>query len=52
MSETRNLELQTQVLGLTHGLNRLTRWLILLTIVLVVLGVATLVVQLVNTPAG
>jgi hypothetical protein len=52
MSETRNLELQTQVLGLTNGLNRLTRWLILLTIVLVVLGVATLVVQLVNTPAG
>lgn len=52
MSETRNLELQTQVLGLTNGLNRLTRWLILLTIVLVVLGVATLVVQVVNTPAG
>ena len=52
MSETRNLELQTQVLGLTNGLSRLTRWLTVLTIVLVVLGVATLVVQLVNTPAG
>lgn len=47
MSETRNLELQTQVLGLTNGLNRLTKWLIVLTIVLVALGVATLVVQLV-----
>lgn len=46
MSETRNLELQTQVLGLTNSLNGLTKWLIILTIVLVALGVATLVVQL------
>ena len=51
MSETRNLELQTQVLGLTNRLNGLTKWLIVLTVVLVILGVAALVVQVVNTPA-
>ena len=51
MSETRNLELQTQVLGLTDRLNGLTKWLIVLTVVLVILGVAALVVQVVNTPA-
>jgi hypothetical protein len=45
MSDTRNLELQTQVLGRTNGLNRLTKWLIYLTVVLVILGVATLVIQ-------
>lgn len=45
MSDARNLELQTRVLDLTDGLNRLTKWLIFLTIVLVVLGVATLVIQ-------
>ena len=50
-SETRNLELQTQVLGLTNKLNGLTKWLIILTVVLVILGVAALVVQVVNTPA-
>ncbi len=51
-SETRNLELQTQVLGLTNKLNGLTKWLIILTVVLVILGVAALVVQVVNTPAA
>jgi hypothetical protein len=51
MSETRNLELQTQVLSLTNTLNGLTKWLIVLTIVLVGLGVATLAVQLANTPS-
>jgi hypothetical protein len=51
-SETRNLELQTQVLGLTNKLNGLTRWLIILTVVLVILGVAALVVQVVNAPAA
>ena len=50
-SETRNLELQTQVLGLTNRLHGLTKWLIVLTVVLVILGVAALVVQVVNTPA-
>jgi hypothetical protein len=50
-SETRNLELQTQVLRLTNRLNGLTKWLIVLTVVLVILGVAALVVQVVNTPA-
>jgi hypothetical protein len=51
-SETRNLELQTQVLRLTDKLNGLTRWLIILTVVLVILGVAGLVVQVVNAPAA
>jgi hypothetical protein len=50
-SETRNLELQTQVLRLTNRLNGLTKWLIVLTVVLVILGVTALVVQVVNTPA-
>lgn len=45
MSDTQNLELQKRVLGLTDGLNRLTKWLTYLTVVLVILGVATLVIQ-------
>jgi hypothetical protein len=52
MSDTRNLELQTQVLGLTDSLKALTKWLIFLTIVLVVLGVVTLAVQVGNAPSG
>jgi hypothetical protein len=52
MGETRNLELQTQVLSLTNSLNGLTKWLIILTIVLVGLGVTTLVVQVQNNPTG
>jgi hypothetical protein len=49
-SETRNLELQERVLGLTNRLGWLTWTLIVLTVVLVGLGVATLVVQVENTP--
>lgn len=41
---------ETQVLGLTSKLNRLTTWLIILSGVLVALGVAALVVQVENTP--
>jgi hypothetical protein len=49
-SETRGLELQTNILTLTKTLGRLTKWLIILTIVLVLLGAGALLAQIVHTP--
>jgi hypothetical protein len=49
-TETRSLELQTNVLNLTTKLNGLTTWLIILTFVLVALGVAALLVQIFHVP--
>ncbi len=52
LTETRNLDLQAKVVDLTDGLRCLTRWLIVLTVVLVVLGVATLLVTVANSPGS
>ena len=49
-TETRNLELQVKVLDLTKQLSALTTWLFVLTFVLVILGVAALLVQILHTP--
>jgi hypothetical protein len=50
-SEVVGLDLQTKVLNLTGTLNGLTTWLIILTVVLVILAVATLLVQVLHNPA-